>query len=124
MARKQKSAFGTAIIKIIMAVPLIYNFARNLSSLVGMEARLAGKTLVVLVMLAIMGGIVLASVWLCLLAMFFIYLTANHWTPLQSLALLLGLNIVLLCIIGFVMSKCKKNLTFPETRRQLGMPEN
>jgi len=120
---KQKSNLGKSIIKIIMAIPSIFNFIHHLTSLVGMEARLAGRSLIILVMLSIVGGILLAAIWICVLAMFYIYLIAWHWSPLQILALITVLNIVLLFIIGWVMSKFKRNLTFPETRRQLGMDE-
>ncbi len=104
--------------KVITIVPAIYNVIIHVFSSIGSEARLAGRSIMVLLALAILLGSIFATIWLCVLAMLFVYLSSLQWNPLWSLLLIIGINLVFLIIVLYIMSKAKNNLTFHKTRQQ------
>jgi hypothetical protein len=119
MTHKKKLTISKAILKIIMLVPTLFSVFSNISVLIGWEARRAGKSIAILLLLSIVAGSIITTIWLCLLAMLFLYLISLHWSEIQALLCIALLNAVLLIIIGIIMSKVKNNLSFPAVRRQL-----
>lgn len=118
MTDNRKPSFTRTLFKIITIVPTIINLFTNTVHLIGYEARLAGRSLLKLLILAFMVASLLTTTWIGLLAMLFIYLTSLHWNMILSLLIISVLNILLLIIILVSMTKLKKNLTFPMTRSQ------
>ena len=113
----KKLSLSRVISKLIRVVPNVLNLACNMTSLLELEARLASRTVVYLLMLICMSVVLLTSTWMCMLAMIFIYLTMIHVNIFLILFILILLNIVLLLIIGMIVSKIQKNIFFPNVRR-------
>lgn len=91
----------------------------DLSHLAGLEAKLAGRTIITLTLLSIILVFIVLSTWLSLLLLVFIFLVSLHYTLLFASLVITGLNFFLLIILYFSMVRIKKNLYFPATRRQL-----
>jgi asparagine N-glycosylation enzyme membrane subunit Stt3 len=88
-------------------------------SLMGEEARLAGRSVVKMIILAIFSGILLVSIWFSVLAMIFIYFSSILLSPYLSLLIIILLNILLLLFISIIMRSTKKKLFFNELRKEI-----
>ncbi|MHB1949224.1 MAG: hypothetical protein ACYCQI_14040 [Gammaproteobacteria bacterium] len=118
MAMKKKHSVIRTISTLFFMVPTIFNFVTNLCGLISSEARLAGRSIVMILILAVFLASLLTTTWLCLVAMLFVYLI-THLSWMASLGVILGLNLLLVLMVGLLIARAKKNLTFPETRSQL-----
>ena len=85
MTHKKKLTISKAILKIIMLVPTLFSVFNNIRVLVGWEARRAGKSIAILLLLSILAGSIITTIWLCLLAMLFLYFISLHWSEIQAL---------------------------------------
>lgn len=105
------------LFKLIWVVPSIINVMSHFLSLVAYEAKEAGKSFIMLMILSVFFAVILTSSWLILLALLFFYLSMHLGAPV-SLSILLGINIFILLIMIFVMKRVKEKLFFPETSYQ------
>lgn len=120
MANKKKFTLSKTILNLVVIIPTIFSVVRKTFALIGFEARLAGRSIILICVLSLIAVILLSSIWLGLLVMLFLYLTTVlQWSLQHSMLLITALNILMLVIVGLVIVKAKKNLSFPETRRQL-----
>lgn len=125
MAQKKKDRLshikgGLAhILDMALIVPRIFSYIGNLKTLVKLEARLAGRSLAIIIMLSLVAASLLTIIWICVLSLLFLYFVSLHWSVMSSLVIILLLNIILLMMIGFKILKLKRNLFFPETCEQL-----
>ena len=119
MTKRKKPTLGKALINLVIGVPTLLSLMGRIGSLIGLEARLAGKSLVSIIVLAFLSALLLTSTWLCVLGMLFVYLTSLHWSTQLILLTLLGFNLILLIIVCRMMTKYKKRLLFPKTRHLL-----
>lgn len=117
MKNKKRSGFTRSILDILFSIPNILYLASNIISLLLIEARLAGKSIITILILSVIFSTLLISTWLCALALLFMFFTI-HLGPILSMTLLLLINLLLLLVIGLIISKTKNNLTFPITREQ------
>jgi hypothetical protein len=118
MAKHKKLSLGKALMTFIMIAPSIFNIITKTISLIGSEARLAGRSFVLLIILAVMMGALLTATWVGLLGLLIIYLLSLGWSLLAAAALTLAINILFMLFIAFYAARAKNNLTFPETRHQ------
>ncbi len=119
MARK-KSVLGKAktILNLLVLIPTLYSLMKKTFALIGFEARLARRSVVVISVLSLVALILLFSTWLGVLAMLFFYFTASlHWSLQQSMLAIVALNILMLVVVGFSIARARRNLSFPETRK-------
>jgi len=119
MTAKKKSFFTATVIKLLFFLPTLFGFVGNFFALVEIEARLAGRNLVTLLVLYLMLGSLLTSLWLCLLGLLFLYLITVQSSWALGLMIILVFNLLFLIIIGIIMIRLKNNLLFPETRNLL-----
>lgn len=119
MASKKRHEMGAFIRQLIMLIPNILNLVTNLTSLIQLETKLAGRSLVTLISLAVVFGTLLVSSWLIVMGIIFLILQTYQWSLMQALLLVFALNIVLLGLIGFLLAREKKELFYPGTRRLL-----
>ena len=120
MPTKKKTSIVRTIKNFILMVPALFGFMKTLTLLLRYETRLARKSLAVVLLCLILFAALLASMWLCVLAILFVYLTTVvHLSALLTLGLILLLNVLLLVIVVLIMVKAKENLFFPETSRQI-----
>ena len=105
---------------------LIKNFSQTLFKYVGdlvllakLEAQLARKSLVYIAILSFIGFIFLLSTWFGIFIFIVISLIALGLPLLGALAATIGINLLLLAIIGLWIFKLKSNLYFSATRKQL-----
>jgi len=91
----------------------------DLKSLAAAEAQLTLKSFVNVSILYIIGGLFVASTWLCLLALFGAILMTFGFSAVSSIAMVCLLNLVMLVIIGICILQQKKHIGFPATRKQI-----
>jgi hypothetical protein len=92
---------------------------RNLTYLASLEAKLAGRTLIKIIILLIIFGFLLASIWFSLLLVIFIYLVSLHYSWLFASAIITFINIFLSSAVFFYILYIKQYLLFPATRKQI-----
>jgi hypothetical protein len=119
MATKRKSQSIKGIIKLILIFSNVTSLISNLARLVSLEARLAGRSILSVVFFAIFFSILLAASWACVLALIYVYFVSLHWSPMETLFLMVAINLLSLLIMGLIISRVKKNILFPETCQQL-----
>lgn len=119
MKDKKKSILSKVLIQFIMAIPVIFGLISHAFSLIEWEAQRAKRSFVLILILWLVMGSLLTATWLCLLAMFFIYLSSLKLSLLLSLFIIFMLNIFLLLIVSLIILKIKNHLFFPVARRLL-----
>jgi flagellar biosynthesis protein FlhB len=122
MGHKRKSE-SLSLVKIILnaalLLPTLYNLVGKVFTLAAYEARLARKSLIKIIIIAIISGIVLASTWLCLLAAYGLYLISIGLSYTLTLLVIILINILILAILGIIIKDAEKNLLFRATRSQI-----
>jgi uncharacterized membrane protein YqjE len=123
MAQKRKprssGSIAKTILNLVMLLPTFYGLAGKVLALVGYETRLAGRSIVKILLLAFFAAIVLASTWLCLLAMLAIYLVSLGLSYLVTMAIIFSVNLLILIVIMNMIKRSERNCHFRATRRQL-----
>lgn len=118
MTSKNKSSLSRTITDVVQLIPNLVRIVCNITTLINFEARLAGKALIGIVMLAVISAILVTSIWICLLALLATYLLSIQWSLMMTLVIVLLLNICLFIIVTIMMAKAKKNLFFPATSEE------
>ena len=113
----ENSSSLTGLIKNLAST--FFKLVSDMTRLAKMEAELAGKSLVNIIILTFLLGSLLTSTWLCISALIAFALVSLQLGWLVSLAIVTLLNILLMVAIVVVIVSKKKNLSFPATRRQL-----
>lgn len=116
---KRKPSLSKAILNLVVLIPSFFSVLGKVVTLIEFEGKLASKSLIQLIALSIVLGALLSGTWVGILAMLYIYLQSFAWTPLAALSLILLINVVILIIVLFYLFHAKKNLFFPEIRKQL-----
>jgi hypothetical protein len=123
MAQKKKprssGSIGKTILNLIILIPTFYKLVGKVLCLVSYEAQLAGKTIIKLLLLAIASAVILASTWLCLLALIAVYLISLGISNILTITIIILLNILILILLMFIAHKSEKNLSFRTTRHQI-----
>jgi membrane protein YdbS with pleckstrin-like domain len=119
MSQKNKKGIISTILDLALIVPRTFSFMGNIKSLINIEARIAAKSLAIILMLILITASLLTTSWICVLALLFTWFQALKWTVASSIAVILLLNIIVLLVVTLFIAKHKKNLFFPETREHL-----
>lgn len=89
--------------------------ASDLMELLSTESRLAGRSLGVMLMLAVMMGLLLVSVWLFLMTAAGVWMiTAEFLSPVAALLLVAAINAGLALLVWALFVRLSRNLTFEE----------
>ena len=115
---KKQFKLGRIITNSLLVVPLVFNFLDNLMQLVKLEASIAGRNIVIILMLAIVAACLLTSTWICVLIILF-YLLIAHLSLIQTMLVIIAFNLLLLLILSLTVSRLQKTILFPKTRKQL-----
>lgn len=89
--------------------------------LAALELKLAGKSLIVLIVSSIALIILGLMMWIFLMAAAAAWLVSLQFSWLEAFLLIVGLHGVMLLLVGLLWMRAKYYLTFPETRKQLGL---
>lgn len=119
MAEK-KNGISKFVIDTVMIVFSLYKVIPNFISLVEMEARLAGRSVVKLLILYLLSGVLLLSIWMCINGMCFAYLISLQFSFIFSFFLMTIINLMLWLVVALAIVKTAKNFSFTRTRRLLG----
>jgi hypothetical protein len=121
MPDKKRSSSGKskAFYSLLLLIPNLFRVINNMTRLIKQDAYLAGRSVVLIITLAVMLACLLTSTWLGILAVIFVCLIKLKWSWIIATTIVFLLNFLLLLVIGMVISKAKENLSFPATRRQL-----
>lgn len=114
---KKKFSMTRIIKHAVMIIPTLFGLVFKIAGLLSYEARLAGKSLVAIVILGFMLGLLLTTTWVCILGVLIVYLLSLHWTLLSALGIVIAINIFLVLLTMLSMRHHKENLCFPEIRR-------
>jgi uncharacterized membrane protein YqjE len=116
MAKKKSVNFFALLIHLLEAH---IKRVSDLLRLVNLEAKLAGKSLLSLIFIAVLMLLLLGSTWLSILGLLFFSLLAAQLSPVISSAIVLGVNILALLLSTWYVQRLIKRMSFPATRRQL-----
>jgi len=83
------------------------------------EAKLAGKSVVVLCAMMAFIGILCLSTWLCVLSAAFLLLVTSGLNPISAFIILAVFNLFLIISMLCAAKSYQKNLEFSATRRQI-----
>src|SRR5580658_1334262 len=119
MTDKKNNLLSKYIVDLAMCFFSLFKIIPNFILLVEIEARSAGKSIISLLIMYLIAGSLLTSVWLCMLAMCFIFFISSHLSWLLSLFIIIVINILLLIINMICILKSKDNLSFAKTRELL-----
>lgn len=119
MANKKKQTLFDRIINLVSVFASISRVTEYIKNLVYSEIRLAKRKIILLLIMGLLFGVLLVSIWLCLLAILILYLMSLQLGLLFSLTIVLSLNILLLVIVGLFIYVINAESFFPETRQLL-----
>lgn len=119
MAGHKGDFISRTIRTLIVLIPSLVSLFSNITTLVSIEARLAGKSILSIVVLSLFLASLLTTMWICILALAFVYLVSLHISIMISLTILLLSNLILFCIIVLIIARKRNKLLFPMTRQQL-----
>jgi len=114
--RNHISKFIFDVITILFS---LFKIIPNFISLVEIEAQIAGRSVINLLILHLIAGILLTSIWLSINGMCLVYLLSLQLSWLLSLFFICIINFTLLIITALVMIKVTHNLSFVRTRHLL-----
>jgi hypothetical protein len=117
--KPESSSIVKTILNLVILLPTLYNLVGKIVALASYEARLAGKSLIKIIIIAIMSGILLASTWLCLSAIYGLYLVSLGLSYQVTLFVIVLVNLLILCIFAILIMYTEKNLSFRATRHHL-----
>lgn len=98
-----------------------FTLAGNVIHLTALETRLAMRSVGYIFFSLFILGSLLTTLWIILFAIILLTLEKLHLSLLASLSIVLLINILCLLCIGLAIKKFQHNLTFPATRKQLGL---
>jgi len=97
----------------------VERLAREQLALASLEAKLATRSVVVMIAAAVAVGVLFISVWLALVAALTVVLLATGVALLWALLCVAVLNALAAWILVAVIRRHGRNLAFPATRRSL-----
>lgn len=117
--KKKKTSLTRTIVNLVIFAFTLKNVLSKVVNIIGYEARLAGKSFIKIIIFAIFSGLLLVSIWFCLLTMLYLYLESLLMSPYLALTLIIFLNIFMLIVVAILMHSTKKNLFFNELRKEM-----
>lgn len=96
-----------------------FHLVQDIFILIGLEARLAAISFVIILALSLAAIAFITIIWLNLCALILLGLLALHLSLLLSLVILFAFNLLALVLLALGIMKAKNNLSFPVTRGQL-----
>ena len=117
--RPESISIIKTILNAAIILPTLYNLVGKVFTLASYEAKLAGKNLIKIIIIAIVSGIIVATTWLCLLAMYGLFLISLGWSYQTTLLIIVLINILILGILALLIMYAEKNLSFRATRYQI-----
>jgi hypothetical protein len=91
----------------------------DVATLAKLETKLAAQTAIKITIIIYLLGFFLASTWISVLAILFLYFVALHFSWLFSAAMILLLNLFVVSGLILYILGIRRNLYFQATRRQL-----
>jgi hypothetical protein len=91
----------------------------DLVHLFSLETRLAGRTLIRIIILVVIMIMLIIVTWVCVILILFTLLVAVHFSALSAALMITLLNLILLSVVVISILRIRHNLFFPATRRQL-----
>jgi uncharacterized membrane protein YqjE len=93
--------------------------ASNLLDLVGLEARRAGLTLVLMLACGVIGAVLVIAAWLGLLAALVLWGVSAGTTWQAALGIVVLANVAAASALFWLCARASRDLAFPATRREL-----
>ncbi|MBA2654737.1 MAG: phage holin family protein [Gammaproteobacteria bacterium] len=94
---------------------------RDIFKLFALEVQLAGRSLAIIIILAIVATLLLLSSWFSLLGALLTWIMTFHLSLIVGLLILSAINLIIAIAIGLYIVRISNNLHFKETRKQLEM---
>lgn len=114
---KKKKPFSRILVGLLVAIPTLLHFFQNIGEIIKIEANQAGQNIVKILIIAVLSAFLLATTWLCVLGLLFLYFLSLQLSAMLSLFFILVVNIVLLFMLGLIALRLKHKLLFPMTRQ-------
>lgn len=91
----------------------------NIGELAQLEAQLACRTFVKIIISLVLFIILLGSLWLGLLAALYLFLLSYQFLPLHAMLITIAVNCSIMIAVCIYVVIIKKDLFFPATRKQI-----
>lgn len=114
-----KSSWTKTLLKLMMVVPAFSKLISKFCILIENEVSVAGRGLLILVILCALAASLVTSIWVCLFALLYVYYVSIGVSAITSLLIILAVNVLLLCLVGLIIFQVKKHFFFTETRKML-----
>ncbi|GEM_PF-2138965 len=124
MSEKKQGTFFKTIINLAMTFSGLFGLVNTAIKIIKYELHVAGKNIGYILFLGLVLLCLLLSAWLCIQGLLFLYFISLPLRPTLSVAIILAINILLLIVTLIAITKCKKHLLFPNTRRLLYAGKN
>ena len=110
MAGKKQSAENWLYKVVLAIIPCLLNVGCYFKYVIKQEANRALKNLTLLIVLCSFAGMLLASAWLCLLALIFTYLISLKLSEIMALFILLLITLIMFSLICLLIIKTKNKI--------------
>lgn len=98
---------------------LLFRIIPNLIFLVKLEAEIAKKNIISLIILCLIAWSLITTTWLCVMGMGFLFFVSLGLTWLMSSLIMTIINLVVLMVVGLIIVNKKSNFLFPKTKNLL-----
>lgn len=115
MANKKRGLPLKSIGNIILFALNFSNVFFHLKNAMQRDVKAVKSSFISVLILSFVMVLLIVGTWLGILGLLFLYFLSLNWGYLLSLLTIIGINVLLMIIIGFIILKAKKNLFFPET---------
>lgn len=119
MAKKRKSHFSRTLFSMIVFAYSFFSSFKYKITLLGTEARIALRGIFKSLILAVFLGVMLATTWISLLAMLFLYILNLPTSPYLSLLVVILINMVVMIIVSLMIAKLMRNISLQKIRLNL-----
>ena len=119
MTDKKSNFLSKLVVDIVTSLFSLLKIIPTVTYIIEMEARDVGKNLVWLMVLMMISGVLLTSIWVGILAMCVVYLVSLNLGWMLSLLIVVVINILLLIITALIIANTKHDLSFEKTRELL-----
>ncbi len=117
--KRDDTAIFQRLLKKLLFIPNVIYIISRLTTLVGEEARIASRSIILIIILAGMAIGLLVTIWFVFLALLLLYFVSLHWPLSMGLLVILILNLILFFILVSSLLKMKNNLFLPVMCAQL-----
>jgi len=111
-----KNLLNKTIIDFVLLIYSLFKTIPDLIKLAELESRALAENMVSILILYLIAGTLLTSIWLCVIAICFVFFISLQLSWILSFFIILVLNVLLLIITVLLVLRKRNNMAFRKTR--------